>query len=125
MKGMVDAGEVVSHTVKREFYEEAFNYLTLNESEKEILVKKLDDFFSRGELIYQGIVNDPRNTDNAWIETDVFNFHDEDGDQMNIPLNPGDDATSAKWMEVSRSLNLYANHVDFIGAVAKRRGAFW
>lgn len=122
---MVDAGEKVSLTVKRVFYEEAFNYLKLNESEKDTLKRKMDHFFNRGELIYQGIVNDPRNTDNAWIETDVFNFHDEDGDQMNIPLNAGDDATSAKWMEVSKALNLYANHADFIGAVAKTRGAYW
>lgn len=122
---MVDAGEVVSGTVKREFYEETLGYLTLTEDEKEKLTKKLDDFFSHGELIYQGIVNDPRNTDNAWIETDVFNFHDEDGDKLDIPFKAGDDATGVKWMEVSRCINLYANHVDFIGAVAKRRGAYW
>jgi hypothetical protein len=29
--------------------------------------------------IYAGYVDDPRNTDNAWTETVVLNFHDEAG----------------------------------------------
>ncbi len=32
-------------------------------------------FFSK---IYKGYVDDPRNTDNAWMETIAYNFHDED-----------------------------------------------
>ena len=29
--------------------------------------------------IYKGYVDDPRNTDNSWMETQALNFHDEDG----------------------------------------------
>ena len=29
--------------------------------------------------IYKGYVDDSRNTDNAWMETVAYNFHDEDG----------------------------------------------
>lgn len=29
--------------------------------------------------VYKGYSDDPRNTDNAWIETRAVNFHDEDG----------------------------------------------
>lgn len=29
--------------------------------------------------MYAGYVDDPRNTDNAWMETVVFNFHDDTG----------------------------------------------
>lgn len=29
--------------------------------------------------IYAGYVDDPRNTDNAWMETVAVNFHDETG----------------------------------------------
>ncbi len=29
--------------------------------------------------IYAGYVDDPRNTDNAWMETVAENFHDEAG----------------------------------------------
>ena len=30
--------------------------------------------------IYEGYVDDPRNTDNAWMETVAYNFHDGAGD---------------------------------------------
>lgn len=29
--------------------------------------------------MYKGYVDDPRNTDNAWMETVAVNFHDESG----------------------------------------------
>ena len=29
--------------------------------------------------VYRGYVDDPRNTDNAWMETVAVNFHDETG----------------------------------------------
>ena len=29
--------------------------------------------------MYKGYADDPRNTDNAWLETRVVNYHDEDG----------------------------------------------
>ena len=29
--------------------------------------------------IYRGYVDDPRNTDNAWMETIAMNFHDDEG----------------------------------------------
>ena len=33
--------------------------------------------------VYKGYSDDPRNTDNAWIETRAVNFHDEDGHILN------------------------------------------
>jgi len=30
--------------------------------------------------VYKGYVDDPRNTDNAWIETIATNFHDDTGE---------------------------------------------
>lgn len=29
--------------------------------------------------MYAGYVDDPRNTDNAWMETVAYNFHDDTG----------------------------------------------
>ena len=29
--------------------------------------------------VYEGYVDDPRNTDNAWMETVAVNFHDDTG----------------------------------------------
>ena len=34
-----------------------------------------DDFWQ----VYRGYSDDPRNTDNAWLETLATNYHDEEG----------------------------------------------
>jgi 8-oxo-dGTP pyrophosphatase MutT (NUDIX family) len=58
---MVDQGELVSETVKREFQEEAM---------KDGIDKTyIDQLFSNGTKLYEYYVDDPRNTDNAWLET--------------------------------------------------------
>ncbi len=32
--------------------------------------------------IYKGYIDDPRNTDNAWIEAEIWNFHFCDKDRL-------------------------------------------
>jgi len=124
--GMVDAGEHVSATVKREFFEEALNSLELDKERKDDIENKLNNFFSNGVEIYRGCVDDPRNTDNAWMETVAFNFHDESGEVIgNIDLNAGDDALNVRWIDINKSLKLYANHLEFIMKTANRLSAHW
>lgn len=76
--------------------------------------------------IYRGYVDDPRNTDNSWMETIAFNFHDEDDSVFkNFALTAGDDAGSVTWMDISSSLNLYASHKNFVENTAKLLKAHW
>lgn len=113
---MVDPGESVSVTLKREFIEEALNG-KVQESE-------LDDFFSNGQEIYKGYVDDPRNTDNAWMETVAVNFHDEDGRFLSkLKFEAGDDAVDVHWIDVDKNVKLYASHSRFIEATANLRNA--
>ena len=67
--GMVDAGETVSQTVKREFMEEATNVSPDLQKKNKALV---DDLFNQEKIVYRGYVDDPRNTDYAWMETTVL-----------------------------------------------------
>ena len=36
--------------------------------------------------IYAGYCDDPRNTDNAWMETVAVNFHDDTGRTLNYAM---------------------------------------
>jgi ADP-ribose pyrophosphatase len=80
--GMVDAGEKVSVTLKREFSEEAMNSLQATPEQKKLLEGSMTKLFSLGTEIYRGYVDDPRNTDNSWMETVAVNFHDDKGDSV-------------------------------------------
>ena len=100
--GMVDPGERIATTVKREFMEEALDSTATGKQNVDQLHAVINDFFEHGEevrninmmmmmmmmmmmifpKIYRGYVDDPRNTDNAWMETVVMHFHDETGEKV-------------------------------------------
>ncbi|CAH8512649.1 unnamed protein product [Heterobilharzia americana] len=124
--GMVDAGEQYTSTLKREFSEEALNSTTASAEQLKEIVKRVDDAFHHGVEIYKGYVDDPRNTDNAWMETVAVNFHDDQGDSLALfPLTAGDDAEAVSWTDISSELHLYASHRDFIELVASLQKARW
>ena len=71
-------------------------------------------------------VDDPRNTDNSWMETVAFSFHDESGEKIGkFDLKAGDDAKDLKWMRLSRKLELYASHKNLLYKVAQLLGGHW
>lgn len=129
--GMREANEVVQQTLVREFSEEALSIELKFDKTNQIVVEKsvsqkFKEFFNKGTLIYKGYVDDPRNTDNSWMETIVFNFHDED-DQFvgSLNLKSGSDAKQVQWIDISSSLKLFASHTDFVRQVAINHDAHW
>ena len=105
--GMVDPGEHVTIAAKRELGEESGVNL----------------YEASAEKIYSGYVDDPRNTDNAWVET-VASLIEID---HTPETNAGDDAAEAVWFNVDsieqlerETGGLYASHADIIqGALDK------
>ena len=71
-------------------------------------------------------MDDPRNTDNAWIETIAYNFHDESGAVVgNLKFEAGDDAGKVKWLDLNREVQLYANHKKIVQNVIDKLKADW
>ena len=115
--GMVETGDTVNETLAKEFGEEALAQLEMEPVKRAETKKEINNLFSKagGVHIYSGYVDDPRNTDNAWMETVVKNFHDADGKSVGLfNLCAGDDATKAQWTVVNRKTKLYASHSDFL-----------
>ena len=56
----------------------------------------IDALFTTGKVVYRGYVDDPRNTDNAWMETTAFHFHVTDELGAMLPLKAGDDARKVR-----------------------------
>ncbi|CAF1065590.1 unnamed protein product [Rotaria sordida] len=116
--GMVDAGEHVSTAIKREFIEEAMNSDPSG-------AKQIDELFKKAVLIYKGYVDDPRNTDNSWLETVAVNVHDETGELTRyLKLEAGDDASKVTWIQLDRDHKLYASHEKIIQTVIRKHGAY-
>lgn len=120
--GMVDMAETVSQTVKREFGEEALNTLEMSEEARERVRSNLDLAFLKGVTIFRGYVDDPRNTDHAWMETTVVHLHDQDGSTFSVfPLAAGDDAVGVRWVDLSEQEMpvMYADHAKFLKIAVK------
>ena len=122
--GMVEFGDDVSQTLRKEFLEETQNILKKSPEQAEELKQDIEKIFANPIKIYKGYVDDPRNTDNAWMETSCTLFFDKTGELTDkLQLEAGDDASEASWTDIPTnldSLKLYASHVDFVRmAVAK------
>lgn len=108
--GMVDKGEEISATLSRELKEETGVDLDLSE----------------GRLIYRGYVDDPRNTDHAWMETTAKHLHLDPETAGRLNLEAGSDARAVRWLPLTpESLgNLYASHSVLVrAALSDRREA--
>lgn len=99
--GMVDGGETPLAAAYRELTEETG--LTMDTTPPHV--------------IYQGVGDGPRVTDNAWIETSAYHFHlFPESALHHTPPHGLSDALDAKWMTVTPDLirSLYANHGELL-----------
>ena len=111
--GMVDAGESVSMTLRREFKEEVASKCNEN---------VLDQIFKNGSVLYSGpTYGDPRTTDEAWIETYVVHYHIDDklAKQLTLTSQEGENR-KVEWISCN-SQNLYGDHKKFIDLAIKNQ----
>uniref|UniRef100_UPI00398E70EC transient receptor potential cation channel subfamily M member 2 n=1 Tax=Pristiophorus japonicus TaxID=55135 RepID=UPI00398E70EC len=113
---------------------------TFPKSLKLILNPKMLDMFQNFQKdaieVYSGYVDDPRNTDNAWIETLALNFHLNDDNtitsrggsgmsrQMKVPLLVESTVISVKWQVVEQGVPVCVLYKDYLQTVAENLGAY-
>jgi ADP-ribose pyrophosphatase len=97
--GTVDEGEDPADACSRELHEEVG--LTVD--------------MSRGRVVYQGFVDDHRNTDNAWFSTQARHVHLDRSESDQEPV-ASDDIEAAKWVPVSSitPAKLFASHGQIV-----------
>jgi len=98
--GMVDKGEEVSRTLARELREETGVSLDM----------------AAGLFVCQGYVDDPRNTDHAWMETTAKHLHLDPELADRMDLQAGSDARTVRWLPLTADSigTLYASHCTLV-----------
>ncbi|XP_041662819.1 transient receptor potential cation channel subfamily M member 2-like isoform X1 [Cheilinus undulatus] len=76
------------------------------------LYEKISEKASEGTKVFEGYVDDVRNTDNAWVETTVLNIH---LDNNTVVSSHG----GLQWQEVSSKTMLASNQRDSLRQVAE------
>lgn len=125
---MIDAGEDAMTAVKREFLEEVFSIDDATPDERLKLEDELKSVFAAGDSVYRGYVDDRRNTDNAWIETEAINFSLNEGNDdifHNLKFKAGSDAKGALWIDIDQNVKLYASHKSIIQILVQKLDAYW
>ena len=120
--GGMTEGNTVPDTLMKEFKEEALRYED-NVLLSSKIITEVDALFKHGgDMIYRGYVDDPRNTDNAWMETQCHHIHIYDKHLAEaLPLQGGDDATHAMWIDITDPcLSLYASHKRWVDKVVNK-----
>lgn len=107
--GMMEKGETVTEALERELFEETSMRVR----------------FVSARAVYEGLVDDRRTTDNAWIETAAYHLHLTEGDHT-VPdssNDPDGESSSARWMVLTEEsvAALYASHPDLV----RRALALW
>ena len=116
--GIVRAGESVSATARRGIQECGnFKHKSKKTEEFKMLV---DSLFSHGVPVYMGYSDDPRNTDNAWIESKVMHFHCSAELGSLLPLKAeGAKAEAVVWLDTDSTTELrygrlYGSHRQWV-----------
>lgn len=82
-----------------------------------------ENLLRQGTEVYKGYVDDPRNTDNAWIETVAVSVHFQDQqdaelNRLNSHRQACDPGVSIQWQVVDRRIPLYGTQKPFLQEVA-------
>ncbi|CAF0859038.1 unnamed protein product [Brachionus calyciflorus] len=74
-------------------------------------------------MIYKGYIDDPRNTDNAWVEAEVWNFHYDKDDFFDKRIKNA----ASKWREVSSNVRINSNEIigDALKEISEIHNAFF
>jgi ADP-ribose pyrophosphatase YjhB (NUDIX family) len=105
--GMIEAGEEASLAAKRELREET----------------GVDLGDIKGEIVYAGVIADPRATLNAWPEATTFLYILSSEQTKSFVLEAQDDADQVLWVDASEVglSTLFASHADSVKMAIK----FW
>jgi len=91
-------------------------------SEKPQLQAMVSKTLKKSSVIFKGFMNDPRNTDNAWIESIVTHYHDASQGGVAFRwvefVSTAQDPVEYEWVGVSEAIPLIAIHLEYLKKVA-------
>ncbi|EDQ88032.1 uncharacterized protein MONBRDRAFT_37693 [Monosiga brevicollis MX1] len=73
--------------------------------------------------IFRGALEDPRNTDNAWLETTALNFHDESGLFADLEFDP--EVSPLVWRKATRECPLCPEQMELVYRLASAHQAYF
>ncbi|XP_053929922.1 transient receptor potential cation channel subfamily M member 2 isoform X3 [Cuculus canorus] len=91
---------------------------------------QFQNLLKQGTEIHKGYLDDPRNTDNAWVETVAISVHfnnqnDVEMKRLNSFLQGCDPELCIRWQVLDKRIPLHANHKELLHKVSVVLGAYY
>ncbi|XP_059678334.1 transient receptor potential cation channel subfamily M member 2 isoform X2 [Gavia stellata] len=91
---------------------------------------QFQNLLKQGTEIHKGYLDDPRNTDNAWVETVAVSVHfdnqnDVEMKRLNSFLQGCDPELCIRWQVLDKRIPLHANHKELLHKVSTLLGAYY
>ncbi|XP_041438825.1 transient receptor potential cation channel subfamily M member 2 [Xenopus laevis] len=91
-------------------------------------VKKFSDLLRGGTEVFRGYLDDPRNTDNSWIETRAVNIHMDSDEKLSRFLQNVNDSSpgvSLRWQILDHKIPIYADEKEILQRTAEVHGTHY
>ncbi|XP_076076624.1 transient receptor potential cation channel subfamily M member-like 2 isoform X3 [Mytilus galloprovincialis] len=99
------------------------SYATSRAGSKTSLRTDIDSSGFSATMLYKGYIDDPRNTDSAWVEAEVWNFHYDSSDTFDVKLP--EETFKVTWKEVSPNVKIFGNEGVIVQEAAKIQDAYY
>ncbi|XP_014725883.1 PREDICTED: transient receptor potential cation channel subfamily M member 2 isoform X4 [Sturnus vulgaris] len=91
---------------------------------------QFQNLLKQGTEVHKGYLDDPRNTDNAWVETVAISVHfdtqnDVEMKRLNSFLQGCDPELCIRWQVLDKRIPLHANHKELLHKVSTLLGAYY
>ncbi|KAK3605984.1 hypothetical protein CHS0354_019664 [Potamilus streckersoni] len=120
-ESILTPGHPPTKHLKIKFSDEALNLFGDNRQQKKEIKKQKENILKKGKLIHKGYADDPRNTDNAWVESTVYLYQDKEHvlRHFSFKLKATTPDLPATWLTASSKLSLHGAHGYFLKLVAE------
>ncbi|KAM6258365.1 transient receptor potential cation channel subfamily M member 2 isoform 1-T2 [Porphyrio hochstetteri] len=91
---------------------------------------QFQNLLKQGTEVHKGYLDDPRNTDNAWVETVAVSVHfdsqnDVEMKRLNSFLQGCDPELCIRWQVLDKRMPLHANHKELLHKASTLLGAYY
>lgn len=90
-------------------------------------LKMVEKVLQRSTCIFEGYMEDPRATDNAWVETRISHVHATGGvlQKFHLMASADPNVSHVSWAVAHKHMDLYAQHSSALEMVTTKLGAYW
>ncbi|KAK3579277.1 hypothetical protein CHS0354_033355 [Potamilus streckersoni] len=116
-------GHSPTENLKIKFSDEALSLMGEDRIQMKKLKQEMKKILKKGKLIYKGYADDPRNTDNAWVESTVYLYRDKKYVLRLFSIKAAASGLQTTWVIASSELPLHGAHSYFLMLVAEKLNA--